>query len=88
MTSLRALVRRYLASGFTAGDMSRSGYRASSASSGSPTPCPPPRPGLEVLLTPVLLGSLTVLSVAVQFDYPFPWRRYPMELARWSPVDR
>lgn len=33
--------------------------------------------GYGYLVTPVLLNALTLLIVAVVFNYPFAWRRYP-----------
>ena len=37
--------------------------------------------GFEYLLTPVLVNTLTILSVALLFNYLFKWRRYPACLA-------
>jgi hypothetical protein len=33
--------------------------------------------GFHYVLTPVLLNVLIILSVAILFNLPFPWRRYP-----------
>jgi CBS domain-containing membrane protein len=41
--------------------------------------------GFHYVLTPVLLNVLIILSVAILFNYPFPWRRYP---AAWAQADR
>ncbi len=38
------------------------------------------RLGFEYLLTPVLINVLVILAVAVVFNYPFRWRRYPSML--------
>ena len=37
--------------------------------------------GYHYVVTPVLLNVLIILSVAILFNLPFPWRRYP---AVWS----
>ena len=37
--------------------------------------------GFEYLLTPVLVNTITILSVALLFNYLFKWRRYPACLA-------
>jgi CBS-domain-containing membrane protein len=37
--------------------------------------------GYQFLLTPVLLNVLVMLLIAVLFNYPFAWRRYPTALA-------
>jgi len=37
--------------------------------------------GFEYLLTPVLVNTATILSVALLFNYFFQWRRYPACLA-------
>lgn len=37
--------------------------------------------GYQFVLTPVLLNALTILLVAILFNYAFPWRRYPAALA-------
>ena len=36
--------------------------------------------GFDYVLTPVLLNALTIVGVAIAFNYPFPWRRYPAAL--------
>lgn len=36
--------------------------------------------GYQYVLTPVLLNTLVILAVAVLFNYPFTWRRYPTHL--------
>lgn len=33
--------------------------------------------GYQYLLTPVLFNAVTILLIAVLFNYPFHWRRYP-----------
>lgn len=33
--------------------------------------------GYQYVLTPVMLNALVILVVAVAFNYPFAWRRYP-----------
>lgn len=38
--------------------------------------------GYGYLVTPVLLNVLTLLGVAVVFNYPFAWRRYPQAWQR------
>lgn len=38
--------------------------------------------GFQYLLTPVLLNVVIMLVVAVTFNYPFHWRRYPASLGR------
>lgn len=38
--------------------------------------------GFQFVLTPVLLNALIILAVAVAFNYPFRWRRYPVGWAR------
>ena len=38
--------------------------------------------GFQFLLTPVLLNVAIILAVAVVFNYPFRWRRYPVGWAR------
>jgi CBS domain-containing membrane protein len=38
--------------------------------------------GYQYTLTPVLLNALVILLVAVLFNYPFDWRRYPVRLVR------
>jgi CBS-domain-containing membrane protein len=43
--------------------------------------------GYQFILTPVALNVFILLTVAVLFNYPWPWRRYPSILAvRTSPV--
>lgn len=37
--------------------------------------------GYQYLLTPVLLNVLTILAIAIVFNYPFKWRRYPLNKA-------
>ncbi len=45
--------------------------------------------GYQYLLTPVLLNVLIILLVAVLFNYPFRWRRYPAAWAHdTSPPDQ
>jgi CBS domain-containing membrane protein len=38
--------------------------------------------GYQFVVTPVLLNVLVILAVAVLFNYPFAWRRYPVYLKR------
>lgn len=38
--------------------------------------------GWQFVLTPTLLNSLAILAIAIVFNAPFPWRRYPRGLAR------
>jgi CBS-domain-containing membrane protein len=38
--------------------------------------------GYQFVLTPVLLNVLVIFAVAVAFNYPFAWRRYPAYLKR------
>lgn len=38
--------------------------------------------GFLYVITPVLVNLLVLLLMAVLFNYPFPWRRYPSALAR------
>jgi CBS-domain-containing membrane protein len=38
--------------------------------------------GFAFVVTPVLLNVLIILAVAVAFNAVFPWRRYPVFLAR------
>ena len=40
--------------------------------------------GYWYVVTPVLFNALILLGVAVLFNYPFPWRRYPAALVRRS----
>jgi CBS domain-containing membrane protein len=39
--------------------------------------------GYQYLLTPVLINVLIIFSVAVAFNYLFPWRRYPAAIMRY-----
>lgn len=43
--------------------------------------------GYHYVLTPVMLDTLIILLVAVLFNYCFPWRRYPLKLARRDDQD-
>jgi CBS-domain-containing membrane protein len=36
--------------------------------------------GYQYLLTPVLLNVVTLLLIAIVFNYPFRWRRYPLSI--------
>jgi CBS domain-containing membrane protein len=38
--------------------------------------------GFHFVVTPVLLNVLVILLVAIVFNFPFPWRRYPAAWAR------
>lgn len=38
--------------------------------------------GFHYVLTPVMLNVMVILSVAILFNLPFPWRRYPAIWAR------
>jgi len=38
--------------------------------------------GWQFVLTPTLLNSLAILAIAIAFNAPFPWRRYPRGLVR------
>ncbi len=38
--------------------------------------------GYQYILTPVMLNAVVILTVAVLFNYPFAWRRYPAALKR------
>jgi CBS-domain-containing membrane protein len=40
--------------------------------------------GFQFVLTPVLLNVVTILLIALLFNAPFRWRRYPMALAGTS----
>lgn len=40
--------------------------------------------GYAYMLTPVLLNVLVILTVAMVFNYAFPWRRYPAALMQWQ----
>ncbi len=42
--------------------------------------------GYQYLITPVLLNVLVILLVAILFNYPFRWRRYPAAWARGNAV--
>lgn len=33
-------------------------------------------------LLPIMLNAIVILAVAIAFNYPFPWRRYPYALAK------
>jgi hypothetical protein len=44
--------------------------------------------GYKFLLTPVLLNVVVILSVAVAFNAPFAWRRYPAYLKRMRKVEQ
>lgn len=37
--------------------------------------------GYQFVFSPVMLNALTILSIALVFNYPFVWRRYPAALA-------
>ena len=37
--------------------------------------------GYQFVITPVLLNALVILAIALLFNYPFAWRRYPAFLA-------
>jgi CBS-domain-containing membrane protein len=41
--------------------------------------------GYQFVLTPILSNVLVILAVAVIFNYPFKWRRYPAWLIRDEP---
>ncbi len=43
--------------------------------------------GFEFVLTPILLNTVVIFTVAVLFNSFFPWRRYPVSLMRFRPVD-
>ena len=43
--------------------------------------------GYHYVVTPVMLDALIILLVAVLFNYCFPWRRYPLKLARRDDQD-
>jgi CBS-domain-containing membrane protein len=38
--------------------------------------------GYQFVVTPVMLNVLVIISVAVVFNYPFAWRRYPAVLRK------
>lgn len=42
--------------------------------------------GYQYVLTPVALNCVAILAVAVAFNYPFAWRRYPAVLVRRGPA--
>lgn len=42
--------------------------------------------GFEYVLTPVLLNTLIIFSVAFIFNSFFPWRRYPTSMMRFSDI--
>ena len=44
--------------------------------------------GFMFVLTPVLLNVIILLLMAIVFNYPFPWRRYPTALARHAGENR
>ncbi len=37
--------------------------------------------GFDYVLFPVMLNALVIFAVALAFNYPFPWRRYPAAIA-------
>lgn len=37
--------------------------------------------GYQFVVDPVMLNALTILAIAILFNYPFAWRRYPAALA-------
>lgn len=41
--------------------------------------------GYQYVVTPVLLNVCLILLIALAFNYPFSWRRYPAALARRPP---
>jgi CBS-domain-containing membrane protein len=43
--------------------------------------------GFQYVLTPVLLNAVVLLAVAVLFNYPFRWRRYPAALAQTTALE-
>lgn len=43
--------------------------------------------GYGFVLSPVLLNVVAIFAVAVVFNYPFAWRRYPQSWVRRSKVD-
>ncbi len=43
--------------------------------------------GFKFLLTPILLNTVIIFIIAVLFNSFFPWRRYPVGLMRFKPVD-
>lgn len=42
--------------------------------------------GYGFVLTPVLLNALVILAIAVLFNWPFHWRRYPAALVQAGPA--
>ncbi|MBI5462044.1 MAG: HPP family protein [Gammaproteobacteria bacterium] len=44
--------------------------------------------GYDYLLTPVLLNTVVILTIAVVFNFAFPWRRYPTTLAKYLTAKR
>lgn len=40
--------------------------------------------GFHFVLTPVLWNAMVILAVALLFNYPFAWRRYPLALTQRS----
>lgn len=38
--------------------------------------------GYEFVLSPIMLNALIMLAVAIMYNYPFAWRRYPQAWAR------
>ncbi|MGD2137976.1 MAG: HPP family protein [Gammaproteobacteria bacterium] len=44
--------------------------------------------GFQFVFTPILLNVLVMLAVALLFNYPFAWRRYPAWLADRLDTDR
>jgi CBS domain-containing membrane protein len=40
--------------------------------------------GFHFVLTPVLWNAIVILAVALLFNYPFTWRRYPLALTKRS----
>jgi CBS-domain-containing membrane protein len=41
--------------------------------------------GYQFVITPVLLNALVIVAVAVLFNFPFAWRRYPAGLKKQVP---
>lgn len=39
--------------------------------------------GYRYALSPISINCLIILAVGVVFNYPFPWRRYPLNLMRY-----
>jgi len=44
--------------------------------------------GYQFVITPVLLNVLVIVTVAVLFNYPFAWRRYPAGLKKQARPDQ